>query len=352
MSAPAGLSEAPTAPSRLSQVDFDDLPFSSVFSDHMMVAELDAGGWGEARIQPYGPLPLPPNISGLQYGISAFEGLTARRSAAGDVLIFRPWENARRLNRTAVRLAMPEVPEELFLDSLRRLLRLDRGWVPPLGKGALYIRPSLFSVDPSMRVKPAERYLFTIVSAPFGTYYSAPVEALVEQRYVRAFPGGTGDVKPAGNYAPTLVPEREAQAAGCTTVLWLDGVERRLVEECGVLNVFFVVEDRILTPALSGTLLPGITRDSALYLLRAAGWRVEERPIAIDEVVERHRRGELRECFGTGTAALVSQIGRLRYAGADLVFPRGGEVGEQVRRSLLDIMTGEVADPAGWVERI
>lgn len=343
-----------TDSSRLPTVDFANLPFSQVFSDHMVVAEFREGAWRSAEVRPYGPLPLAPNISALQYGVSAFEGLKAHRSSGGNVLLFRPWDNGRRLNRTARRLAMPDVPEGMFIESLRTLLKLDRGWVPPAGAGALYVRPSLFSVDPSLRVKPAESFLFVIVATPFGAYYSTPIDVMVSQRYVRAFPGGTGDVKPAGNYAPTLLPEREAQSEGFGTVLWLDGKENRFVEECGVMNVFFVVDDRIVTPALSGTILAGITRDSALQILRDSGHTVEERRIAIDEVVQWHEQGRLRECFGTGTAATLSHVRRIRHGERDLVLPaiEEREIANAVRERLVGIMTGAIPDPYSWVDVI
>ena len=342
-----------SAASRLASVDFENLPFSSVFSDHMLIAEYRGGRWTSAEIRPYGPLPLAPNISALQYGVSAFEGLKAYRAPSNRVLLFRPWENARRLNRTARRLAMPEVPESMFLDGVRSLVKLDAGWVPPAGAGALYLRPCLFSIDPSLRVKPAEAFLFVIFATPYGAYYAGSIDAIVSSRYVRAFPGGTGDVKPAGNYAPTLLADREAQEEGFGTVLWLDAREHRYVEECGVLNVFFVAGDRVLTPALGGTILPGITRDSALQILRDSGYAVEERRIAIDEIVEWHAKGLLRECFGTGTAATVSRIGRIRYGARDLVLPPDArDLAGAVRERLVGIMTGTMPDPYGWVDGI
>ncbi len=341
-----------TAHARLAGVDLGNAPFSSVFSDHMLIARYRAGRWEEATIRPYGPLPLPVNVSSLQYGLSAFEGTKAHRTAAGQVALFRPDANARRLNRSAARLAMAEVPEALFLGGLRRLVALDAGWVPPLGAGALYIRPCLFSTDPSLRVKPAEEFLFVVVSCPFGSYYSAPVAAEVAEAHVRAFPGGTGDIKSAGNYAAALLADREAQARGAGTVLWLDGIERRYVEECGVMNVFFVLDDRVLTPALSGTILPGVTRDSALRVLRDQGRTIEERRIAIDEVVAWHADGRLRECFGTGTAATLSPIARIRH-GDTVIEPRGdGRVGADLRAALLAIMTGASPDPYGWLDLI
>jgi branched-chain amino acid aminotransferase len=249
---------------------------------------------------------------------------------------------------------MASVPEELFLDGLRQLVRLDRDWVPAGDQGALYIRPCLFSTDPSIRVKPADRYQFVIFTFPFGAYYAAPIDVLVCERYARAFPGGTGDVKPAGNYAPALLADREAQAAGCQSVLWLDAVERKYVEECGVANVFFVIGDEVVTPALGGTILPGVTRDSVITLLRHMGTSVRERRVSIDELVAAHDRGDLRECFGTGTAATVSHVRRIRHAGGDLVLPpiEQRAVGPAVRERLLAIATGRAPDPYGWLDTV
>src|SRR5256714_2277562 len=268
--------------SRRASVDLSTVPFGSVYSDHMLSMEFVAGKWGDPYLRPYGALSLPPNISALQYGISVFEGLKAHRSPEGDALLFRAGDNARRLNRSAARLAMPELPAEVFLAGLRALVDLDREWIPPAGQGALYIRPSYFSTDESIRVKPAERYQFVIFTTPFSTYYAAPLDALVTEKYVRAIPRGTGDVKPAGNYAPTLIADIEARDAGCATVMWLDPQQRRFVEECGVTNVFFVIDGGVVTPALSGTILPGITRDSVCILLREMGFNVVERSILID----------------------------------------------------------------------
>jgi branched-chain amino acid aminotransferase len=251
-------------------------------------------------------------------------------------------------------LAMPDVPQSLFLDGLHELVNLDREWVPPGGAGALYIRPSYFSVDPSVRVRPAERYVLVIFTFPFGAYYSAPIDVLATERYVRAFPGGTGDVKPAGNYAATLVADKEAQALGFGTVLWLDAVERHFAEECGVMNLFFVVDGRVVTPELTGTILPGVTRDSVLVLLRDMGVEVEERRVAVTELVEAHRRGRLSECFGTGTAATVSHVRRIRYRDYDIDFPpvEGRTIGPAVRERLLAIMTGRAPDRFGWVDTV
>ena len=332
----------------------EQIAFSSIFSDHMLVASFRAGGWQEAAIREYGALPLPPNISALQYGLSVFEGLKAHRTTDGKVALFRPAANVARLNRSAARLAMPEVPEQLFLHGLRELVKLDRDWVPPADRGALYIRPCLFSVDPSVRVKPPEECLFVIFTFPFTHYYRGAVDLLVSEQYVRAFPGGTGDIKPAGNYAPTLVAEREAQQAGLHSVLWLDGVERTYVEECGVMNTFFVLSDTVVTPPLGGTILPGVTRDSALTVLRDLGLRVVERRIALQEILGAHEDGSLRECFGTGTAATVSPVRRIRYRNRDIDLPSAsdGSIGATLRDRLIAIATGRSPDTHGWLERL
>jgi branched-chain amino acid aminotransferase len=343
-----------TERSRLADVEFEKLSFGTVFSDHMLVAEYQDGRWLPPSIKPYGPLSLDPSISALQYGISVFEGLKAHRSPRGEILLFRAAENARRLRRSAARLAMPAVPDSLFLDGLRELLHTDRGWVPPADRGALYIRPVLFSIDPSLRVTPAARYLFVIFTSPFGAYFSAPVEVLVTEHYVRAFPGGTGDIKPAGNYAAGLLADREAREAGYNSVMWLDGMERRFIEECGVMNVFFVLEDRVVTPESTGTFLPGVTRDSVMTLLRGMGLRVEEERFSIDDLIRSFDRGYLRECFGTGTAATISPIRRIRYRERELELTPAPErtLAARLREQLLAIMTGRAPDPYGWVEPV
>lgn len=329
-----------------------EIPFSSIFSEHMLVAHWRKDHWEDATVCKYGPLQLPPNISALQYGLSVFEGLKAHRTPSGEAALFRPLMNAQRLNRSAQRLAMPAVPEELFLSGLRKLVGLDREWIPAHGEGALYVRPCLFSTDPSVRVKPPEECMFVIFTFPFTSYYSAPVELLVSEKSVRAFPGGTGDIKPAGNYAAALLAEQEARHAGFHSVLWLDAVHRSFVEECGVMNIFFVIEDTVVTPPLEGTILPGVTRDSALALLRDMGLRVDERRISIDEVMRTLRSGKLRECFGTGTAATVSHVGRICYRDADLRLPavREDGIASLLRARLSGIACGKLPDVHGWLD--
>jgi len=340
--------------SRLDEVDFKTVGFSTIFSDHMFTAEFRNGRWNDGQIRPYGPLSLSPSISALHYGISVFEGMKAHKSPEGRPLLFRPAENARRFCRSAVRLAMAPVPEALFLEALRELLRLDQAWIPPADVGALYIRPLQFSDDPSLRVKPAESCQFVIFTFPFGAYFSTPVDVLATEQYVRAFPGGTGETKPAGNYAAGMLADQDARTAGFSSVIWLDALERRYVEECGVMNVFFVIEQEVVTPQLTGTILPGVTRDSVITLLRDMGYRVRERRIAIDELLAKHDDGSLRECFGTGTAATVSHVRRIRYRDRTIELPpvEQREVGPAVRDKLLRIMTGREPDPYRWVNAL
>src|SRR5262245_23272884 len=357
MSGPSGQSNVlveHTAKSRWVAADWSTVPFGSVYSDHMLVAEFQDGRWGTPVIRPYGPLALPPSISALHYGLSVFEGLKAHRGPDGEIRLFRPRENARRLQRSAARFVMPQLPESLFLEGVNALIGVDERWVPAHGAGALYIRPVLFSVDPSIRVKSAERFLFVVFSCPFANYYPAALDVLVTRRYVRAFNGGTGDTKPAGNYAPTFLADEEARSWDCQTVLWLDGAEHRYLEECGAMNVFVVIGDTVVTPQLTGTLLPGVTRDSVITLLREMGYRVEERRVALDEVMAAHREELLRECFGTGTAATLSHVGRIRLDDRVLVLPpvETRTVGPAVRERLTPIMEGRASDPHGWLERV
>ena len=340
--------------SRRSSLDLSSVPFSSVMSDHMLVATFENQEWREARVQPYRPLELLPGISAIQYGVSVFEGLKARRGDTGEVLLFRVEENAKRMARSAERLAMPPVPDGLFLDGITALLQADESWVPNGNEGALYIRPCLFSTDASIRPRPADRFLFVAITFPFGNYFPPSVDAYVTERFVRAFPGGTGDIKAAGNYAAALLADREALAMGCQTVLWLDGIHREFIEECGVMNVFFVIDDTVVTPSLEGTILPGITRDSVITLLRDRGIEVEERRIGIGEVVAAHEQGRLRECFGTGTAATLSHIARIRYREQDLILPAVAEhaIGPGIRDALVAIAAGRAPDGHGWVTRL
>lgn len=351
---PALLSITRTPESRLSDGVRENSEFGTVFSDHMLVANYEGGKWSESKIVPYGPMPLPPSLSALHYGQSLFEGFKAHRTIDGSVALFRPRDNHARLNRSAARLAMPEVPASLFLDGVAELVRLDREWIPHRQEGALYVRPLYFATDDALVVRPARSYRLVVVTCPVGPYFGEPIRLIAEERHVRAFPGGTGDVKPAGNYGAALLAGRLAQERGFHSVLWLDAIEHRFVEECGVMNIFLVIGHVAITPPLTGTILPGVTRNSVLTLLNDLGIEAQERLITIDEVFRAHAAGELKEAFGVGTAATVVPIECIRYRESESRLPleQPESIGRKVRSLLLAIQTGRELDKHGWLMRL
>jgi branched-chain amino acid aminotransferase len=297
---------------------------------------------------------MAPSTSALHYGQSVFEGFKAHRTVDGGVALFRAKDNFARLQRSAARFAMPAVPEAPFLDGLVELVRLDREWVPRREGGALYIRPIYFATDEALGVRPSKRYRLVILTCPVGPYFKEPVRVVAEEKYVRAFPGGTGDTKPAGNYGGSLLASGLAQKQGYHNVIWLDGREHRLVEECGMMNIFFVVRGTAVTPPLGGTILPGVTRDSLLTLLPEIGIPAEERPLPIDEVFAAFDRGEVSEAFGAGTAATVAPIELIAWRGREIRLAAGGpgSVAERARARLTAIRTGAVPDTHGWLMRV
>jgi branched-chain amino acid aminotransferase len=337
--------------SRLTETLRETSEFGSTFSDHMFVADWEAGAWKPPQIVPFGPISVSPALTPFHYGQAAFEGFKAFRTAQGGVGIFRPRDNHARMNRSAARLAMPEIPEALFLDGLRELVRLDREWIPVREGGSLYVRPVYFGVDDTLMVRPANRYRLIIMTCPVGPYFSQPIRLIAEERFVRAFPGGTGDSKAAGNYAGGLLAARLAQEKGFHNVLWLDGVTRRNVEESGVMNVMFILNGKAVTPPLGGTILPGVTRDSILTLLREMNISAEERQISIDEIVSAHSAGKLTEAFGVGTAAVVAPIAMIKYRDRELLFPAATEasISTKLRAQLLAIQTGKSPDRHNWL---
>lgn len=337
--------------SRLTEALRENSAFGSTFSDHMFVADWENGSWKQPQIVPFGPLSFSPALTPFHYGQAIFEGFKAHRTLNGGVALFRPRENFARLNRSAARLAMPEIPESIFLEGVTELVRLDRDWIPHRDGGALYVRPVYFGVDDTLLVRPANRFRLIIMTCPVGPYFAQAIRLLAEERFVRAFPGGTGDSKAAGNYAGGLLAARLAQEKGFHNVLWLDGVEHRYVEESGVMNVFFVLEGKAITPPLGGTILPGVTRDSALTLLRELGIPVEERQISIDEVLSAHAAGKLTEAFGAGTAAIVAPIACIRYRDRDLQFSAVSDssVAARLRTRLVAVQTGREPDKHNWL---
>ena len=340
-----------TTTPRFSEQLRDSAAFGAVFSDHLLVADYEDGKWADPAIVPYGQMPMAPAPVVAHYGQGIFEGFKAYPRAGHGAALFRPDANHARMNRTCQRMAMPEIPASTFVDGTAALVRVDRQWIPATPGSALYIRPVMFATGEPLGVRPSEKYRFIIETCPSAPYFSGAVDLLVEEHYVRAFPGGTGAAKCAGNYAGSLVAAREAQAKGFHNVLWLDGIERRYVEEAGLMNVVFVIDGTVVTPPLSGTILPGITRDSVLTLLREMGVPVSERRIAIDEVFEAHAGGTLQGGAGVGTAATIAPLGRLRYKDQEIGVPAitPDSPLARVGAELDAIRTGAVADRHGWM---
>jgi len=339
-----------TTQSRLTEELRENSPFGTNYSDHMFVVDYSEGKWHDARIVPFGPMSFSPALTALHYGQSFFEGFKAHRTADGRVALFRPMANHKRLNCTAERLAMPELPEALFREGLLELVRLDRDWVPNREGGSLYVRPVFFGTDDSLMVRPAGSYRFVIFTSPGGPYFAQPIKLLAEETYVRAFPGGTGDAKTAGNYGGGLLAAKLAQARGYHNVMWLDGKERCFIEESGVMNIMFHISGAAITPPLGGTILPGVTRDSVLTLLRDTNAKIEERSISVDEVLAAHAAGTLQEAFGIGTAAVIAPIATIGYRGKDYEIPTGSKTGlaAQLYAKLTAIQTGRAPDPHNW----
>lgn len=334
--------------------DQSKLGFGNFFTDHMFLMNYDLGqGWHDPRIVPYGPIALEPSAMCLHYGQEVFEGLKAYRTENGNILMFRPDRNMARLNVSNERLCIPKIDEDLALEAMRQLVLTDEDWIPTAEGTSLYIRPFIFAVDAHVGVHPAHHLIFCIILSPVGAYYPEglnPVKIFVEQSYVRAVKGGMGFAKTGGNYAASLKAQDEAGAAGYTQVLWLDGLDRKYIEEVGTMNVFFVIDDEVITPALQGSILSGITRMSCIELLRSRGLKVTERPITIDEVAAAADEGRLKEAFGSGTAAVISPIGELKW-GDKVMSINGGKIGE-ISQNLYDTLTGiqwgKIPDEFGW----
>ncbi len=334
--------------------DFDKLVFGKVFTPHMFIMEFSwERGWHSSRIVPFSNLELHPAAIVLHYAQTVFEGLKAYYGVDEKIRLFRPWDNAERLNRSAERLCMPTLDPEFVLKAIKTLVWIDREWIPKQKGAALYIRPFIIGTEGSLGVKPSHEYLFIIILCPVGAYYEEgfnPIKIYVTEEYVRAFPGGTGDVKAGGNYAASLKAQETAKKLGYTQILWLDGIERKYIEEVGTMNIFFVFKNEIVTPALTGSILPGITRDSVLKLAQFLGYNAVERRISIEEVIEGLKKGELTECFGTGTAAVISPVGKIYYRGKEHIINQGktGPIAKKFFDYLTGLQYGELEDPFGW----
>ena len=335
-------------------VDEGKLGFGKIFTDHMFAMNYTKGrGWHDARIVAYAPFPMEPSAMVLHYGQAIFEGLKAYRKPDGSVQLFRPMENLLRFNRSAERLCIPAIDVDEVYGYLKELIRIESDWVPKSPGTSLYIRPFAIALDPALGVHVAEEYLFMIILSPVGAYYSEglkPVRILVENEYVRAVRGGMGFAKAAGNYAVSLIADQTAKEHGCAQVLWLDGVERKYIEEVGSMNIFFKIGGKLITPKLQGSILSGITRKSVLELAPKLGYEVHERPLSMEEVLEAHKKGTLEEVFGSGTAAVISPVGHLVYHGEDLQVADGkmGPCAENIYNTLTGIQFGLLPDQMGW----
>jgi len=332
--------------------------FGRVFTDHMVtVRYADGKGWYDARVEARAPIPMDPATAVLHYAQEIFEGLKAYRNADGTVTMFRPEANAARFAASATRLAMPLLPEAAFVDSLRRLISIDRDWIPADEEGSLYLRPFMFANEVFLGVRPAMEYLYVVIASPVGSYFKGgvkPVNVWVSPTYTRAAPGGTGAAKCGGNYAASLLPQQEAQANGCDQVVFLDALEQRWIDELGGMNIFFVYDDGTLVTPPLGTILSGITRDAIMRLATDAGRTVVERPVAFEEWQADAESGRIREAFACGTAAVITPIGEVRFDGGSFKMGDGGsgEVTMSLRKELVDIQRGRAVDRYGWVHKV
>ena len=354
MIAASDIKITPIIKSKLETLKLDNIPFGKVFSDYMLECDYVDGVWQTPEIKPYQPLQLEPSLAAIHYGQSIFEGVKAYRGEDGEVSVFRPYDNFIRFNLSAERMAMPTVPEEIFMGGMKAILELEKSWVPAMEDHSLYIRPFMFSTDPVIGVKPSDSYKFMIILSPTGPYYNTPMRIYVEEHYVRAVPGGIGYAKAAGNYAGAMFATAEAKKIGYDQVLWTDAFEHKYVQECGTMNVFFIIGNQAITPSLElGTILAGVTRASVLELLADAGLETVERRITIDEIIDAHKAGTLREVFGSGTAATISMIKELRYREYTMTFDVDNwTVAPTVKKALNDIRYGHVADEKGWMMKI
>jgi branched-chain amino acid aminotransferase len=340
--------------SRIGQMDPEHVQFGKLYSDHMFIAYYENGAWKQPSIVPFSNLSLSPATTFFHYGQAIFEGVKAYKDPNGNPIVFRPYDNWKRMNRSAERMAMPAVPEEFFIEGIRQLVDLDRDWIPTAEGTSLYIRPFMVATDEFIGVKPAERFTFMIITSPAGPYYAKPVSIFVQDEYVRAFPGGIGFTKAAGNYGASMYPTMKIKEMGYDQILWTDGFEHKYVQEIGTMNVFFVIGNKAITPDLKDTILEGVTRDSVITLLREKGLTVEERPISIDEIVTAYNEGQLKEAFGTGTAASIAPIADLTYRDQKMTLPpvESWENANYVKEELGAIRYGRKEDTHGWVYKV
>lgn len=334
------------------------LTFGTIFTDHMFVMDYETGkGWHNPRIEEYGPVSLDPSAMVFHYGQEMFEGLKAYKAEDGRILLFRPQKNIERANNTNRRICIPEIPEEDFLQAIKEVVRVDQAWIPTKPGTSLYIRPFIIATDEFLGVRPSDTYKFFIILSPVGAYYPEgldPVKIWIEDEYVRAVRGGVGEAKVGANYVASLKAQVKAHEEGYSQVLWLDGVERKYIEEVGAMNIFFKINGTVVTPMLNGSILPGVTRDSCIALCKSWGLPVEERRVSVDELVAAARDGSLEEVWGSGTAAVISPVGHLRYGDEVMQIKDGGigEISQKLYDTVTGIQLGKIDGPEGWVVEV
>ena len=343
-----------TDQSRLENVDLDNPGFGKVFTDHMLEMEYKNGHWQQPVIKPYGPIQITPALSTLHYAQSVFEGTKAYYIDGKTVNLFRPEKNYERMVNSCERLCIPKIDRDTFLEGIDRLIKLDHKWVPQKDGNSLYIRPFACAWDTQVAAKVSDTYRFYIILSPVGSYYTEPVRLITSQNYVRAVEGGFGEAKTAGNYAASFYPARKAQQMGFSQVLWLDAFEHEYIEEVGTMNIFFLIDDVLITPPLTGTILPGVTRDSVLKLARSWDMNVEERRLGMTEVMDAAHSGKLQEVFGAGTAAVIAPVKEIRHQGELITIHEEGRgpVGQKLYETIYGIQRGKVDDPFNWTRQI
>ena len=344
----------PIEKSRIDTVDFDNLVFGRTFADHMLVIDYKDGAWQTPQIVPYGPITFSPAMMSLHYGQAIFEGMKAYKNAAGEVLVFRPQANLNRLNQSAVRMCMPEIPENMFMEGLTELLRLDAAWIPAKPGCSMYIRPFMFSTDEYVGVTPSKTYRFIIFNCPVGSYYTKPLRVKVETKYIRSAQGGVGFSKNAGNYGGSLYPTKLANDAGYDQIIWTDAATHTFVEEAGTMNHLFVIDGALVTAPTGDTILDGITRKSVLQVAKEWGMEIQERQLSIKELVEGIQSGKVTEAFGAGTAAVIAPISTIGFEGVDYELPASPEdaFSKRIYNEINNIRLGNIEDTRGWVYKV
>lgn len=338
--------------SRVDKVDFDNIPLGKTFTDHMFICDFENGEWVNPRVEALSLIPTHPAAMALHYGQAIFEGMKATVDQKGTPMLFRPDQNAKRLNKSADRLGMPAFPESLFIDAVKTLVAVEKSWIPPKEGSALYLRPFMYADEPFIGMRAATHFKFIIIASPSGPFFTKKIKLRAEKKYIRAMEGGTGEAKAAGNYAAAIRPTEMAKAKGYDQVLWLDGVEHKYIQEVGTMNIFFKIAGEIITPNLDGAILKGITRMSVIELLKDQGFKVTERPISIDEIIESEKNGELEEAFGTGTAVGIAMIEEIGFGKKTIHLSKDNPVAEMVLRTINGIRNGKLPDTFNWMTKV